>query len=121
MILGTGVDIIEIERIARAVERWGEHFLRHVFHDNEITYAQRHKQAAPHFAVRFAAKEAVFKAIGTNPQLTWKDIRITNDEHGRPRAEILNHDFRDTIYLSLSHSKHYAVASAIITKRDTAA
>ncbi|MCA9403429.1 MAG: holo-ACP synthase [Candidatus Omnitrophica bacterium] len=121
MILGTGIDVIEIERIAKAIERWGDHFLHHVFLDNEITYARRHKSAAAHFAVRFAAKEAVFKAVGTNPQLSWKDIRITNDEHGRPRADILNHDFQDTIYLSLSHSKYYAVASAIITKTDPAA
>ncbi len=115
LIRGTGVDIIEISRIARAIDRWGDHFLRHVFLDNEIAYARRHKAPAPHYAARFAAKEAVFKAVGTNPQLGWKDIRITNDEHGRPRAEILNHKFEGTIFLSLSHSKDYAVASAIIT------
>lgn len=115
MIRGTGVDIIEIGRIAKAIDRWGEHFLKHVFLENEIAYAERHKFPAPHYAVRFAAKEAIFKAVGTNPNLTWKDIRISNDEHGRPQAEILNHNFRDNILLTLSHSKDYAVASAIIT------
>lgn len=115
MILGTGVDIIEIERIDKAIDRWGDHFLQHVFLENEIAYARRHKSPSPHFAVRFAAKEAIFKAVGTNPDLSWKDIRISNDAHGRPQANILNQQFTDTIWLSLSHSKHYAVASAIIT------
>lgn len=116
MILGTGVDIVEIDRIGRAIDRWGDHFLHHVFLDNEITYSRRHKSPAPHFAARFAAKEAIFKAVGTNPQLSWKDIQISNDTYGRPEARILNHNFNDSILLSLSHSKHYAVASAIITK-----
>lgn len=117
MILGHGVDIVEIDRIARAIEKWGDHFLNHVFLKNEITYSQKHKAAARHFAVRFAAKEAIFKAVGTNAQLGWKDIRITNDEHGRPQANILNHAFSNNIFLSLSHSKNHAVASAIITTK----
>lgn len=115
MILGTGIDIIEIERIKQAVERWGDQFLRHVFLDNEIEYAQKHKSPIQHYAVRFAAKEAVFKAVGTDPHLSWKDIRIVHDEHGRPQAIVKDGRFKHKIYLSLSHSKQYAVASAIIT------
>ncbi|MBP9855598.1 MAG: holo-ACP synthase [Candidatus Omnitrophica bacterium] len=113
--VGTGIDIIEIDRIKKAIERWGDHFLKHVFLDNEIAYAQAHKSPIQHYAVRFAAKEAVFKAVGTNPNLGWKDIQIINDEHGRPQAIIKNSEHNNKIYLSLSHSKHYAVASAIIT------
>lgn len=115
MIIGTGIDIIEIDRIRQAIDRWGDHFLKHVFLENEIEYARKHKSPVQHYAVRFAAKEAVFKAVGTNPNLTWKDIQIINDEHGRPQAVLKDPNFKNKIYLSLSHSKHYAVASAIIT------
>ena len=64
MTLGTGIDIIEIERIEKAIDRWGDNFLKHVFNDEEIDYAKNHKFPMQHYAARFAAKEAVFKAKG---------------------------------------------------------
>lgn len=115
MILGLGVDIIEIERIQKAIDRWGDLFLKHVFCPEEIAYAQMHKNAAQHFAARFAAKEAVFKAIGDNPQIGWKDIVIKNDKHGKPCCIFHNKGFKNKILISLSHTHIYAVASAIIT------
>lgn len=115
MISGTGIDIIEIDRIAQSIERWGDGFLDHVFLKEEIEYAQKHKHAAQHFAARFAAKEAVYKAIN-DKTIGWKDIKITNDEDGRPHCTILREGFDKKILISLSHSKNYAVANAIITE-----
>ncbi|MCA9406492.1 MAG: holo-ACP synthase [Candidatus Omnitrophica bacterium] len=116
MILGHGVDIIEVERIEKAIERWGDHFLNHVFCPEEIQYAQKHKFPAQHYAARFAAKEAVFKAISSDPALGWKDIQITKDPHGKPVCTILKDNFRHNIQISISHTKNYAVASAIIAE-----
>jgi holo-[acyl-carrier protein] synthase len=116
MITGMGIDIIEIERIEQAIDRWGEHFLKHVFHDEEIDYAQKFKFPAQHYAARFAAKEAIFKAFGTNPKLTWKDVKILNNEFGQPYCIFSDAKYKDKIIISLSHSDNYAVASAIITK-----
>jgi len=115
MILGTGIDIIEIERIERAITRWGDAFLSHVFTDHEIAYAKKYVSSAQHFAARFAAKEAVYKAISTNPSIRWKDIEITNDENGKPCCSVRTPGFTHTIFLSISHTHTYAIASAIIT------
>jgi holo-[acyl-carrier protein] synthase len=116
MILGMGVDIIEIERIEKVIDKWGDNFLRHVFHPEEIAYAQRFKNPAQHYAARFAAKEAVFKAFATRPKITWKDIKITNNKHGQPVCTFNDKKFKGRIIISLSHSDHYAVASAVITQ-----
>lgn len=109
-----GIDIIEVERIDQAITRWGDHFLRHVFCDEEIQYAQKQKFPSQHFAARFAAKEAVLKAIGDNAHLNWKDITILNDQHGKPYCRIHDKNFNRNITISISHTKNYAVASAII-------
>ena len=115
MILGTGIDIIEIDRIQKAIERWGDHFLTHVFTKEEIAYAQKNKFPAQHFAARFAAKEAVLKAFGDNAHINWKDIRIVNDTHGKPHCIFNDKKFKNKILISISHTHIYAVASAIIT------
>jgi len=115
MILGTGIDIIEIERISKAIKRWGEDFLHHVFTEKEIAYAQKHRYPDQHFAARFAAKEAVLKAIGDNAHIVWKDIEIINDQHGRPICVFSDQSFKHQILISISHTENYAVASAIIT------
>ena len=115
MILGTGIDIIEVERIEKAIERWGDTFLNHVFSKEEIQYAQAHRFPAQHFAARFAAKEAVFKALGNNAGVSWKDIEVINDENGKPVCFYHNKNFFNKILLSISHTQNYAVASVIIT------
>ena len=114
MILGIGTDIIEIDRIQKAIERWGRSFLKHVFHDEEIRYAQKFKFPAQHFAARFAAKEAVYKAIGNNKHLGWKDIKILNDANGKPYCVLSDRKFKHKILISISHTRNYAVASAVI-------
>lgn len=115
MIQGTGIDIIEIERIERAIKRWGDHFLSHLFNTDEIAYASRYKFPAKHYAVRFAAKEAIYKAFGGQENLGWKDVSILNDTLGKPICVFKNKTITQRIHLSLSHSKYYAVANAIIT------
>jgi holo-[acyl-carrier protein] synthase len=112
--LGTGIDIIEVARIHQAIDRWGESFLHYVFNAEEITYARKQRYPDQHFAARFAAKEAVFKAFGDHPHLRWKDLTVLNDEYGKPICIYKDKNFRGRILLSISHTEKYAVASAII-------
>jgi len=115
MILSTGIDIIEIDRIQRAIDRWGDDFLKHVFNDEEIDYAKKRKFPTQHFAARFAAKEAIYKAIGHDKHITWKDMTILNDSSGKPYCKFKNEKYKNKVTISLSHSQNYAVANAIIT------
>ena len=115
MILGTGIDIIEIERVQQALDRWGDNFLGHIFREEEIAYAKKQKFPTQHFAARFAAKEAVLKAFGKNLHIHWKDIKISNDKYGKPLCIYSNKKFKKRILISISHTHVYAVASAIIT------
>ncbi len=117
MIIGTGVDITEVNRLRKAVEKWGKDFLQRVFTQNELRNAKAHSSLYQHLAGRFAAKEAIFKALNVR-ELTWKDVEILNDEAGRPVAKIINEKIKKVdIHLSISHVKSYAVASAIITEK----
>ena len=113
MILGTGIDIIEIDRIQRAVERWGDVFLQYIYTPGEIEHAGKFKFPYRHYAGRFAAKEAIFKATGI-PNLTWQDVTIINDSSGKPECHFNNIEFKHRISISISHSRDYAAASAIV-------
>lgn len=116
MILGIGTDIIEIERIKTAMDRWGESFLTHLFNKEEIQYCKKFKFSAQHFAVRFAAKEAIYKALPKGVTLSWKDVTILNDADGKPFCKVNKPDFKNKILISLSHTHIYAVANATITE-----
>ncbi len=116
MIKGSGIDIIEVQRIQKAIERWGESFLRHVFTEDEIAYANKQRFPQQHYAGRFAAKEAVLKAFGENAHINWKDIKIMNQKNGRPVCVFCEKDCSQTILVSISHTENYAVASALITE-----
>ena len=113
MILGTGIDIVEIDRIQKAAERWGDVFLNYVFTPAEIEHAKKFKYPYRHYAGRFAAKEAIFKAMGI-PHLSWHNVTITNDITGKPICHFNNIDFKHHLSISISHSRDYAVASAIV-------
>ena len=109
-----GVDIIEIERVAEAIERWGERFLRRVFTPAELAAYRGH---TPSLAARFAAKEAVVKALGKTGGITWHDIEILAAADGQPgvtlhgRARKLADELGLAgLAISLSHSRDYAVA-----------
>ncbi|MFA6217159.1 MAG: holo-ACP synthase [Candidatus Omnitrophota bacterium] len=117
MIIGTGVDITEVTRLRKAVERWGKSFLTRIFTHAELENAKTRVSLYQHLAGRFAAKEAVFKAAG-DVRLNWKDIEIMNDKEGKPLCRILNNKGKKIIvFVSISHVKNYAVANAIITSK----
>jgi holo-[acyl-carrier protein] synthase len=118
MIIGTGVDITEVRRLRQAIEKWGEEFLNRVFTTEEMENAKTRGSLYQHLAGRFAAKEAIFKALG-DKNLTWKDVQILNDKEGKPFCRILNGKAKDlAVHISISHVKTYAVAQAIITEKD---
>ncbi|MBF0388050.1 MAG: holo-ACP synthase [Candidatus Omnitrophica bacterium] len=113
MVTGTGIDIIEISRIRTAVSKWGDRFLERVFNPQEISYAQEHIIPFQHYAGRFAAKEAIYKALGDRA-VTWKDITICNDPAGKPSCIVRGLADNKAIHISISHCRYYAVASAVV-------
>lgn len=123
MILGTGIDIIEVTRIAASYEKFGERFVNRILLPDEIAYCLGHRQPAPFLAVRFAAKEAVSKAFGTGigAQLGWQDIEIRRKESGEPYVvlhgkgqELFAARGAKALHVSLSHTQQYAAAMAIL-------
>jgi len=117
MFIGTGVDITEVRRIRQAVEKWGDDFLERVFTKDELRNARTKTSLYQHLAGRFAAKEAVFKAAGDS-SLSWQDIQVDNDQKGKPVCLFLNGRGKNiNVYISISHVKTYAVASAVVTKK----
>lgn len=123
MILGLGTDIVEVARIETAYAKLGEPFLTRLLRADEIAYCRSHRNPAPHLAGRFAAKEAVAKAFGTGigAALGWQDIEIIREETGRPVVllhgrgrELFAARGAKQLWLSLSHTQHYATATAIL-------
>ena len=118
-IKGIGTDIIEIDRIRKAVNRKKQAFLEKLFTKNEIAYCNKYKDPIPHFAARFAAKEAVVKAFGTGfGKLSFHDIEIINNEKGKPFVRLspeLSKKYKNhQIEISISHSDSYAIAYVVI-------
>jgi len=117
MIIGIGIDIIEIERIKEAVEKHGRGFLSKIFTSRELAYCRSRKTYKyPELAVRFAAKEAYAKAIGTGiAGIGWKKIEVVNERSGQPRLAIKS-KVEPKALVSLSHSRDYAVATVYVEK-----
>jgi holo-[acyl-carrier protein] synthase len=116
--LRVGTDIVEIGRIGRAVDRWGQRFLRRIYTEAELEFC---RSRVPELAVRFAGKEAVMKALGTGRRgVSWRDIEILPDRrnapliflHGRARRRARRLGI-DGLAISLSHSRDYAIASVV--------
>ena len=123
MIVGTGIDIVEVERVAAAIERFGPRFLNRVFTAGEIRYCDSKKNRAERYAARFAAKEAAFKALGTgwNQGVAWREVEVEREPGGRPTVAFTGtaaqHAARLGVKrasLSLSHTKEQAVAQVIL-------
>lgn len=115
-----GTDIIEIERIKESIESMQDAFLNKIFTSNEINYCEsRRNMKYQHYAARFAAKEAIFKAISSELQdkfeISWKDVEVLNDEMGRPKIYFIDKlmEKLTNIDISLSHCKEYAVANVV--------
>jgi len=126
MVLGLGIDIIEIARIKRSIDRFGDKFLEKVFTEGEINYCNSKFNKFQHFAARFAAKEAVYKALasGWKEGLRWKDIEIQNDTSGmpsiKPSGKLKSFLSDDTqLRISISHSDSYVTSVAIIFKNNS--
>jgi holo-[acyl-carrier protein] synthase len=119
-ILGLGNDIVEIDRIEQSIQRYGQKFLDRIFTKKEQEYCLKYHHAARNFAGRFAAKEAIVKALGTGIRegVSWQDIEIINNDFGKPCVSFskkLQKAFPDTqVLLSISHAKQYASAVAIL-------
>ena len=123
MILGLGIDIIEVARIEASHERFGERFLNRILHPNEICYCLSHKAPGPFLAARFAAKEAISKAFGTGigAQLGWHDMEVGRRESGEPFVilhgagqELLRTRGARAVLISLSHTQAHAAAVAVL-------
>ena len=123
MILGIGIDIIEVARIQTSYERFGERFLNRILHPNEIKYCLSYKAPGPFLAARFAAKEAISKAFGTGigAQLGWQDMEIRRKESGEPFVvlhgkgkELFESRKAKQLLVSISHTENYAAVTAIL-------
>jgi holo-[acyl-carrier protein] synthase len=128
MILGTGIDIIEVARIRASHEKFGDRFLNRILRPAEIAYCMSHRNPAPFLAARFAAKEAISKAFGTGigKELGWQDMEVGRKESGEPFV-ILHEGGRELFerrggirfQLTLSHTENYAAAMAVLEGNET--
>jgi len=126
MILGTGVDIVEVSRIKNAAVKWKRNFLKRIFTDKELSYSNERTTSYQHLAARFAAKEAVLKALGNGwtKRVEWVDIEVWNEKSGKPNVRLKGEVARmskkmgvDDIIISMSHTRTYAVANVILVKK----
>ena len=123
MIVGTGIDIVEVPRIGQSIERFGERFLKRIFTPAEIRYCQAKANYVERFAARFAAKEAGMKAIGTGMRggVSWRDFEVGREPGGRPTmllhgkaAQVAAGLGTRRAHLSVSHTEEHAVAYVIL-------
>jgi holo-[acyl-carrier protein] synthase len=126
---GVGVDLVRIPRLRDVISRWDDRFLRRVFTESEIAYCRARRDPVPHFAARFAAKEAGMKALGTGLRrgVTWRELEVrrepgqapTLELHGRTRELGLARG-GGRMLLALSHDGDYALAHALLVDDDPA-
>lgn len=124
--LGVGNDILEIERIRKALKKHGDTFIKKIFTQAEQKYCSRFVDFAPHYAARFSAKESIVKALGTGfgKEIEWLDIKIINNSRGKPevvfseKSKLKFHNPK--ILLTMSHSKEYVSTVAIWIATDKA-
>lgn len=121
MVLGIGIDIIEIDRIKNSVEKFGDHFLKKIYTKKEIDYSLSKSNKYQHLAARFAAKEAIYKALSsdTDKVYSWQDVEIYNEINGLPKVNFygslknyLNENKQ--LKISMSHSENYVTCVAIL-------
>jgi len=123
LIIGTGIDHVRCDRMGDVLSRWGGRFEKRVFDETEISYSRAKKQPQLHFAARFAAKEAFFKALGTGfgRGLNWTDVVVRNRPDGKPEL-LLKGKARDLaaekgvrrVHLSLSHTDESGLAIVVM-------
>jgi len=122
MIDSVGIDIIEVHRIRKAIDRWGDSFLQRVFTPWEINYCSSKQFPEQSFAARFAVKEAVLKAVGTglSDGIKWTSVEVVNTAMGQPTVRLGERVQKiigkKKIIISMSHTREHALASAILYK-----
>lgn len=130
MVLGLGIDLVEVARIQASYARFGERFLRRILLPAEIEYCLLHREPAPFLAARFAAKEAISKAFGTGigAELGWLDMEVVHDVRGAPLVvlhggakELLAARGGQVVLLSLTHTQGHAGAVAILEGKEPGA
>lgn len=122
MIIGVGIDIVEVIRIKEALEKWGDRFLKRVFTDKELLYARKKRFSHENLAARFSCKEAVLKSFGdTRVGIPLKNIEILNNQKGKPEVFLHNEakqfakkNHIGQIIISMSHTSNYAVSNAVL-------
>jgi holo-[acyl-carrier protein] synthase len=121
MIYGIGIDIVKTDRIKSAVQKWGERFLRRVFTEDEIAYSHLKKEPYLSLSVRFAAKEALIKAVGANLPFAFTDIEVVKNGEGPPLIRVKGgieayfEQYSITkAHLSLSHEREFGVACVVL-------
>ena len=122
-LVGIGIDVVEISRILSSMEEFGDKFLARIFTDRERGYCERQKRPEMHYAARFAAKEAISKAFGTGigREVGWLDMEILKKPSGEPEVQLrgaaaikAKEKNVSQVMVSLTHSKEYAAANAVI-------
>lgn len=123
MKISCGTDIIEISRVKNSIEEIGKRFLETIYTEKEIEYCEgRKSQKYQHYAARFAAKEAIFKALSTRigAKYSWTDFEVLNDENGKPKVFLKTRVSNlEDIDISISHCKEYAVATVIAIYKES--
>lgn len=121
MKVSCGTDIIKIDRIEKSIEKHGEKFINSIYSEKEIEYCESHKNVKyQHYAARFAAKEATYKAItkifNNEEYVDWNNIEVVNDENGRPAVNFKqkNNEIIKSVDITLSHSNEFAIATVVI-------
>ncbi|OPL17339.1 MAG: hypothetical protein AVO38_01195 [delta proteobacterium ML8_D] len=124
MILGLGIDLVHIPRVEKALNRWGDRFLSRVFTSEECRYCLKHRQPAQGLALRFAAKEACCKALGTGMRfgVAWRQMSISHEPSGKPVLNLSGYALKrakdmgaGAWHVSLSHEGEYATAVVIMS------
>ena len=130
MILTNGIDIIDIRRIKKTLDKFGDKFKKRCFSHNEIIRSENKIKSSESYAKRYAAKEACAKALGTGLArgVFWKDIEVFNDRYGKPKIKLhnkalkflrkINKELNCTIELSLTDEANYAIANVIIYEKN---
>lgn len=125
MIKGVGIDLVEIERIKRAIDN-NDKFLKRVFTKEEIAKGKKKKNRYQFYGAHFATKEAVMKALGTGWRkgVRWRDIQIIHNNDGKPEVKLIGKTKEiakglgiDEVLVSMSHTKEYAIAQAIAIRK----
>ena len=125
MVIGIGIDIIEIERIKKSVDKLGDQFLKKIYTKTELDYSLSKANKFQHLAARFAAKEAIVKALSSvgDNGFNWKDMEIYNEDNGLPNVRLFGKlkslvDKDSSLKITMSHSEHYVTCFAILYKNN---